>query len=144
MRYYGFVNYYLSPIAHGIQTTHCVVEIQQKVYQEAEPRPKKINFDCSKKEQYDDWARNHKTVMLLNGGNQESLKTLIQFFNQSDNPFAWSYFREDEQSLNNCITTVGIILPERIYTFDDITSNYDDYTDYEIELARRLKTYRLA
>lgn len=105
MRYYGFSNYYLSQIQIGIQNLHCVVEIQQHY---------KLR-SCTGILQYDEWAENHKTVVLLNGGNQESLIDLYNFLHDPNNPYPYSYFREDEQSLNLCLTCVGIILPEKIY-----------------------------
>ena len=62
-----------------------------------------------------DWAENHKTMVFLNGGNQASLQELRDYFTSPDNPYAWGHFSEDEQSLNNCLTCVGIVLPEKIY-----------------------------
>jgi hypothetical protein len=62
------------------------------------------------------WAADHKTIILLNGGNTADLNELADFFLDSDeNPYPYGYFKEDKQSLNESITSVGIILPAEIY-----------------------------
>ena len=116
----------------------------------------------------DDWATQHKTVVLLNGGNQQSLQDLHAFLDDKANPYPYGQFKEDNQSLNECLTCVGIILPEKIYegaihlrdrrtkvqsvglginiiiSFNGKQANDHDYTDWEIELMTRMNEYRLA
>jgi len=65
--------------------------------------------------QLHDWSRNHKTMVVLNGGNCETLDELMTFVGSDNNTFPWQYFNEDGQSLNGALTCVGIVLPERIY-----------------------------
>lgn len=160
MRAYFFGNYYLSAIQQGIQSTHCIVEIQQKYRVTS----------CSCILQYEEWARKHKTVVLLNGGNQADLIDLYTFLQHSSNLFPFGFFKEDEQSLNSCVTCVGIILPARIYDGAKLLRDrlskvvfmhedtyiidhpalpahreYDEtYNSWEIDLMSRLNTYRLA
>lgn len=146
MRFYTLTNYYLSSIQIGIQTAHCAVDMFIK-YQYT---------SCDRVLQLTDWARNHKTMVLLNGGNQLTLQDFASFCDNRENTFAWSTFNEDEQSLNNCLTCVGIILPDYIYnaaaqlrvrgtTVQDASSRKDDTpiklvmnfsadTDYELTL----------
>lgn len=165
MRFYSFVNYYLSQIQHGIQTAHCAVDMRTKY----PAHPYDISKDVMRSacDMYTDWATNHKTVVLLNGGNQQSLYDLWAMFDHPANPYPISYFQEDEQSLNNALTCVGIILPEKIYEganlLRDRRSNvrrvsdgvniivsgngeiYEhEYTTWEIEMMQRLIQYRLA
>lgn len=107
MRYYGLTNFYLSSIQQGIQNAHCIVEMAIEWGFGLTIRPQGVMFR--------DWAENHKTMVLLNGGNQSALEDFRLFFDTSSNPFAWGSFCEDNQSLNNALTCVGIVLPERVY-----------------------------
>lgn len=58
LRMYGLTNYQLTGIQKGIQFLHGVVEYSQM--------SKRLGGDVLST--YDDWADNHKTVVLLNGG----------------------------------------------------------------------------
>ena len=133
LRYYGFCNYYLSPLQCGLQNIHVVSEMSQYPTDD-----------------YTLWTHNYKTVILLNGGNQKSLEDLLAFFECNeeifkcldglDNQFKFESFREDTDSLNGCLTAVGIILPKRVYDYNPET---DVLEGFELELAIKLKTYRL-
>lgn len=104
MIYYGFGNYYLSSIQQGIQNAHVITKISVKY--------KPLSAQHS---QYINWATNHFTMCCLNGGNSKDLDSLINIFDVDENPFPWSVFYEDDQSLNGALTAVGIILPSKIY-----------------------------
>lgn len=123
LRYYGFCNYYLSQLQCGLQTCHVVSEMSVM------PTP-----------DYTDWAVNHKTIILLNGGNQKALEDLLEYLNNFNFHFKFEHFREDGDSLNGCMTAVGIILPARIYNYNPETDVLDGF---ELDLAVKLKTYRL-
>lgn len=62
LRMYGLVPYNISPIQQGIQYGHAVVEYAQKHFKDID---------------YQDWAKNYKTFIILNGGttNQGDKKT---------------------------------------------------------------------
>ena len=157
MRLYSFVNYYLSPLQHGLQTAHMVSELfRDRITDETNSRETQM---------LDSWAKYHKTIIICNGGNQLELQSLFDFFVNKDNLFPFSYFTEDEQSLNGCLTCVGIVLPERIYAamaavregveflgssndyYLPITDDeccYLQFTRFEKELVERLAPYRLA
>lgn len=158
MRAYFFGNYYLSQIQQGIQALHCAVDMSTQ-YQFLSSAAARIYFA---------WARDHKTVVLLNGGNQQSLQDLFNFLDTSENPYPIGQFKEDNQSLNDCLTCVGIVLPEPIYegaaflrtrgsmvidigdefqlgTTHGLSFNEDYfYTAWEVELMKKLNEYRLA
>lgn len=110
MRLYTFCNYYLSSIQNGIQTAHIVSELF------AYPQEPFNAFMIK------DWAVNHKTIVVCNGGNQQSLNELKEFFSNKDNLYPWTSFIEDEQSLNCATTAVGIILPPEVY---DVKVEFD-------------------
>lgn len=61
LRMYGMVPYNISPIQQGIQFGHAVAEYGQIV--------KRLGLHKqSLNVQYDEWADNHKTFIILNGG----------------------------------------------------------------------------
>lgn len=106
MRAYFWGNMYLSSIQQGIQAAHCVSDMFVRY----------SNDQLS--EQYDyllDWADEHKTMILLNGGFSENLSNLKEFFEDEKNPYPFMWFNEEEAALNGAMTCVGIILPEKIY-----------------------------
>jgi len=75
MRAYFFGNMYLSSIQQGIQAAHVVTEMFTKY---------PIDHECIKFDDLNDWANNHKTMILLNGGYGENLYDLLGFFDQDN------------------------------------------------------------
>ena len=108
LRLHTFCSFYLSSIQQGIQSAHVTSELFVKY---------KYNFDLSSR--LYDWAENHKTMIVLNGGINKSLHDLSNFLKEEkDNlsfPAPFATFNEDEASLGGILTTVGIVLPEEIY-----------------------------
>lgn len=105
MRLYSFVNYYLSPLQHGLQTAHCVSEMV------ITPQP------GAAVARFHDWAHNHKTIIICNGGNSASLAALFAELKQLGEKLALPVvkFNEDAQSLDCALTSVAIVLPEPLY-----------------------------
>lgn len=122
MRCYHFCHYYLSGIQAGIQSAHAQMELFVK-YQVPSP-PKKQLYH---------WASKHKTMICLNGGNSAQLDDTIDLLKNPNNPYAWSVFAEDEQSLKSIITNVAIVLPEYIYDADP-EARYPDYSKGDIHI----------
>lgn len=118
MRAYFFGNMYLSSIQQGIQAAHTIVEMYEKYYD-----------DRPRKDQIYDWAQEHKTMILLNGGYSVALHDLINFFNHRENDFPYAKFNEGEDALDGALTCVGIILPERIYNTAAGVRNQDSDID---------------
>lgn len=174
-RLYTFTHSMLSPIAKGIQSLHSTVEL----FNSYTPNPGnneevRVNDDISK-DAYSilfDWSLNHKTVISLNPGVSSDLEELNYLFQDPENFYPWAVFNED--SLKGLITSISIVLPEKIYnmayyfktgnfkfdynfrrfqynhkgnvTLEELQelATYGYYTDFEIELVQRLATYRLA
>lgn len=148
-RFYGFGNYYLSSLQQGLQAGHAVAELFVK-----------YEIDTTEHSQVVDWAKNHKTMVLLNGGNSGSLEELYNVFQNLESygmnyPFA--KFHEDEVSLNGALTYVGIVLPSLVYELasslrsGEMTVNELDnfitqgrYQPFIAELAIMLQNYSLA
>ena len=139
MRAYFFVNTALSGIQKGLQVAHCAVEM-------GENNPT-----------YDEWACEHKTIIVLEGGFNKELSEIEDFFGEIIHPHPWAAFREDEDTLALAYTAVGIILPERIYEAARIAreEHYElgssafsigdeQFTAWEIELIKLLNSRSLA
>ena len=161
MRFYSFTNWMLRPIQQGIQPGHAAVELFVKYHKQG----------CFQTDMLWDWANDHKTFICLNGGTHFDLLNLREFMEKEGNPFPWSLFCEDGASLGGLITSIGIILPERIYetaallrryrgqdpffsenqrgwgafvVWEDGTSNYLDFSNWEKEMIERLNACGLA
>lgn len=105
MRIYTFTHFILSPIQQGIQASHAKDEMAAQ-------------FSNGKDEaslMYQDWLKNHKTHIALNGGNTQTLSELYAFLLDEENPYPWTRFREDDETLGGLMTSVAIVLPEKIY-----------------------------
>lgn len=148
MRAYFFGNTYMSSIQQGIQSAHTVVEMFNKY------TPSFNGDPCYAFNLLDNWAREHKTMILLNGGYSSSIRELAKFFDSSDNPYPWATFCEGEDALDGALTCAGIILPERIYelaalirqnqqnVFEKIL--FEEPSEWELELITKLNQVSLA
>jgi hypothetical protein len=58
-----------------------------------------------------DWATNHKTIIVKNGGATQNLIQMVDLFKELNYP--WTTFSEPD--LDNALTCVGIVVPERLY-----------------------------
>ena len=129
MRFYSAGNMYLSSIQQGIQAAHCVGEMSKLILG---------NVMVSK------WLHEHKTLICVNGGNNESL---TQFYDLvKDNPwYPVAKFHEDEASMAGMLTSVGIIIPEKMYDLDiNDPTTWNDLNQWEIAVATALKRMPLA
>ena len=105
MRAYFFGNMYLSSIQQGIQAAHVVAEMFVKYPEDVDAASNTLR----------EWAICSKTMILLNGGYLDTINKLREFFSNKKNPYPWAPFYEGEDALGGVLTTVGIILPEKIY-----------------------------
>ena len=127
---YGLVPYNISEIQKGIQYGHAVVEYGISFFNDT---------------QYQDWARNWKTFMILNGGTsnhthnrygnteyvgsmETHLKTLI------DNGVKVSTFYEPD--LNDMLSGIVFIVDERVF-------NTEKYPDFNFEYGKNFQTLPL-
>lgn len=149
MRAYFFGNMYLSSIQQGIQSGHVIAEMFVKYpYEEELLVTQVLPFEFLYT-----WARDHKTMILLNGGYSETLHELYDFFCSENNPFPFAKFHEGRDALDGALTSVGIILPARIYDeFNPTLPAFSApdmisvpvFTDWELELISRVKAFGLA
>ncbi len=119
MRLYCFGNMYLSSIQQGIQSLHATVEMFLK-YDD-------VDVEIEQQLMLMDWATNHKTVQLMNGGYGKHIRELHSWFEQQTNDglckFPFADFHEEADALDGAITCVSIVLPERIYLLAKAVSN---------------------
>lgn len=141
---YGLVPYNISPIQQGIQFGHAVVEYGQMIKSlkmsydgRVMLKLKSQNDDKYKMVgQYDDWADNWKTFIILNGGTsnhsvnrysdsedffgsmEKNLKLL------EDNNILVSTFYEPD--LNDMLSGIVFIVDERVFNKKD----YPDFSDW--------------
>ena len=128
MRCYHLCNFYLAGIHAGIQSAHTQHELAIKYLASTPYRNlaadesmneygARLDLFHDAKAEYIDWANNHKTMILLNGGMMSHLVEFETFLTENSHAYAWSSFREEEAALNNALTNVGIVLPEHMYAF---------------------------
>ncbi len=111
MRLYTFSNMYLSPLQVGLQGAHVLSEMVVKY-----DTPIEEPYCEYKRSEMYQWMRNHKTIIMLNGGYSSALEDLVTTFSSDQNEFfPWAKFNESHDALNGALTCVGIVLPEMIY-----------------------------
>lgn len=162
MRAYFFGNMYLSSIQQGIQAQHTTAELFVKYTLYGKSTADFIG-ERQRSSLYD-WAKDHKTSILLNGGYADTLRALIARFDSTENPYPWTFFNEGEDALDGALTCVGIILPAKIYELAsamradkdlvEVVRNtgvwaYDyeetvEFSKWEFELCVELNNYGLA
>ena len=160
LRMYGLVPYNISPIQQGIQFGHAVVEYGQKMKIIGLLNNEHLGVhNQSLNTQYNDWADNWKTFIILNGGttnNKTSLKDGLPFGSLNnhlltlmDNNVEFAQFNEPD--LGDQLTAVVFIVDERVFNrkeypnFEDwVMDNYGELvrTDYYTSsymLAQKIK-----
>ena len=129
LRMYGLTPYNISPIQQGIQFGHAVVEYGQKMKYLGE-------HNQSLNTQYNDWADNWKTFIILNGGvsnhSVNRYSDTEDFFGSmeknlkllEDNGVEIGTFYEPD--LNDMLSGIVFIVDERIFNKKD----YPDFSDW--------------
>ena len=106
-RLYSFVNFYLSSIQQGVQTAHLVSELFAET------------TDKKKLKVLKDWAKNDKTIIILNGGANADILETFDKLTLINDTLSWSApigrFKEDKDSLGGLTTCCGIVVPESVW-----------------------------
>lgn len=100
---YFFTMYNLSGIQKGIQAGHAAVEYSRYA-RDGDP-------DYAS---YNEFADNHKTFILLDGGSSGDMKTRVSELRSMGIAYA-AFFEPD---LNYSMSAIAFILPEEIYNID--------------------------
>lgn len=122
LRFYCMTNaLYMRPIQLGIQTAHAVGE---------------MSYRHAGNKFFDSWVKDHKTIIVLDGGNHGALETLFPSLMIAvsvvrvhlSNRLPVVKFNEDSASLNCATTAVGIVLPEEVWsTFDKKIESVEEF-----------------
>lgn len=151
LRAYFFNNMYLQGIHSGVQSQHCTAEMFLKYLVETPSRTLLAQEDL-----LIEWANNHKTTIVLNGGMSGHLDELVTLLSSEHNPYPWAFFKESEFALEGALTNVGIILPDIIFKAPFVSEEFDggeefeqyrfenNLTEWEVEFIKVLKSKRLA
>lgn len=129
LRMYFFVPYNISPIQAGIQALHAVVRYGAKYHDDPE---------------YFDWALNHETVIILNGGTSNTI-TLQPGSMEEKELYLTSkgikYTKFNEIDLNYMTSGICFLLDERYFkkdiVWDELIEDYLNPSDrYEPSKVR--------
>jgi len=131
MRAYFINNMYLSSIQNGIQAAHVVHELFRK-YQKQDALQYALH----------DWADNHKTMIVLNGGMTEHMLDFLELVQDSGLPFALF----NEPGIGNALTSIGVIVPEKMYRHDELLEIIEDkeLSEEEKRFVIAMKQFSLA
>lgn len=140
MRAYAFSHFLLMPLQKGLQSNHAICRIRSTNHGFAYV--------------YDNWEKNHTTLIYLNGGFSRNLQEIMDTFlelkiNTSDFmfPIPWSEFREDQDTMEGMRTAVACILHPRYYAAIACVRNDKDFwgeigkfkNDQQLKLSDAMK-----
>ena len=140
MRCYHLCNFYLAGIHAGIQSAHTQHELAIKYLASTPYRNLAADESMNEygarlddfhdaKASYINWANNHKTMILLNGGMMSHLLEFEAFLTENQHVLAWASFREEEAAINGALTNIGLVLPEHLYRWSRQILKFVDRTD---------------
>ena len=129
-RMYGLVPYNLSPIQQGIQYGHAVVEYGLENFQD---------------QRYLDWAKYHKTFIILNGGTTNQRTDLItklpvgslnnHLTSLKNGGVKVATFEEPD--LGDQLTAVVFLVDERVFNKEE----YPEFIDYVKQFPEIIATF---
>lgn len=105
---YCLAERHLSSIQKAIQSAHAIVE---------------YSLQFGETEEYKSWAKNDKTIIVLDGGNVKDMDEIVEKFSAFEIPWM-SFFEPD---LDNIRTAIAVLVDERVYDTKTYGKNYDDY-----------------
>ena len=132
LRMYGLTNYQLTGIQKGIQFLHGVVEYSQMV--------NKIGGDTL--DIYNDWANNHKTVILLNGGTTNHQLDDVGFPVGTLNNHVLSLDKMKVDFATFCEPDLGNQLTAVVFLVDERVFNKTKYPDFEPSALAILNSWK--
>jgi hypothetical protein len=139
----------LKQLHQGVQNVHSAVELFVKYANKDEP--------VAKYDMIMDWATNHKTAIVYDGGFAYKMKELETALLSS--PYPYALFHEDEETLYGILTSISMIIPAKIYETADFIRNggiiqpsasgkvfYKEHviTPWDLNFIQLLLTYKLA
>lgn len=146
MRLYTFTHFMLSSIQQGIQSGHLS---QALINKHIEDRKTSKPLKAIK-----EWLP-EPTIICLNGGNSGQLRVIYANLEIIGSVLSLPFtkFHEDEDSMDGIMTSVGIVVPQRVYDSAQLMRTRPDGFEQmlpqdlhpeEVRLADLLNSYRLA
>lgn len=114
-RLYGLVPYNISEIQKGIQFGHAAIEYGQKYFND---------------DDYQEWANNHKTFIILNGGTSSTMIDNIDILRENGVDKLGIF---QEPDLNHMISGIVFLVDSRVYDY----TNYPNFYDYCLKIKGR-------
>ncbi len=118
MRCYHLSNMYLSSIQQGIQSAHAQMELFVKYDADIVP-----GYMSVQKTNLFTWAKEHKTMIVLNGGYVSHMQEALEFLSKESHPYPFAPFYESDDALGGILTNIAIVLPEKIYVAAELIRN---------------------
>ena len=121
-RMYSLNLYNISPIQAAIQSLHSCMEYALKYWGD---------------ESFQDWAKNNKTVILLNGGTSVTMVEYFNFLEKHKIKCAAFY----EPDLNMSLTSISFILDSNVFGKENVPLFIDSffrkfkYDEFEVMLS---------
>ena len=129
LRFYSFCNMYISHIQAGIQTGHMSDNMSVKYLLNT---TLKNNVFLEKKKVHEEWIRNHKTYIILSGGDSDEIYRINGLLNGMchTDVLALPVGSFNEPGLNNMMSCCGVVVPERYFKAVKIKASDDSNWDY--------------
>lgn len=109
-RMYCLAEKHLSSIQKAIQSAHAIVE---------------YGLTYGDTPEYKQWAGKDKTIVILDGGNSIDLDSIKDQLRCEGWPFEMFY----EPDMDNFMTTIAFLAPDRVYDYKNWGISYDDYRE---------------
>lgn len=117
-RMYCLAERHLSSIQKAIQSSHAIVE---------------YSLMYGNSPEYKQWAKNDKTIIILDGGNSIDLEDIKIHLIDMQYPFEVFY----EPDMGNFMTAIAFLVPNKIYDYQMYGTSYNDYLLKTISISEK-------
>lgn len=143
-RCYVIVHSILSPIQKGIQGAHAMQELAVKY--------RDYKGDKNIERLYWEWAKNHKTVVFIEGGFSSGIDSWFSTIFHHPFKLPRASFKEDGETLKGLMTSIAIVVPDSLYETATLlredsmlfVNRPGDFSVGEQDLITKLSRARLA
>ena len=101
---YFFVNSLLSTIQQGVQSCHCLQEINNNM----------ISSDNAIAKMFSKWKFVDTNINIVSGGDNKSLIEIKSKICSINAPYPNGNFNESGDILNSMLTCVGVVIPAKV------------------------------
>ena len=135
---YVWVNSKISPLQKGIQAAHVIPELVNVYMLD-------LSSDESSREEFINWVRQGKVIVVLEGGTHYDLSSLYDMFTSMPDDDHYPFEQFCESDLKYSVTAVGIVLDEQWDQANrSALSQSGSLNDWEQQLLNKLMLSREA